>query len=287
MNTDELYTYILTAFEGKSFENIILKKNNSEYKNSFEDEYRDKIIEAMNTEEYSKVMNKLAKSFLTNLAKGTNSSKFTKKQCDDILDIYHKLVENIANRDLSYEKIALDHFTNVRNYINAYTSGEAQASATTEYSPEFVLSILDVEKSELNGKILDIGCGKNGALVKYLRNQNLEAYGIDMECEDSETLEQEDLLVKEYPSDMYNVIISNLTFTKHFNEANLEEQNDQECIEYAQAYMKILNSLKVGGKWHYVPAVTFIEELLPEDKFEVKNSFVNENVMKTTITKLK
>ena len=287
MNTDELYTYILTAFEGKSFENIILKKNNSEYKNSFEDEYRDKIIEAMNTEEYSKVMNKLAKSFLTNLAKGTNSSKFTKKQCDDILDIYHKLVENIANRDLSYEKIALDHFTNVRNYINAYTSGEAQASATTEYSPEFVLSILDVEKSELNGKILDIGCGKNGALVKYLRNQNVEAYGIDMECEDSETLEQEDWLVKEYPSDMYNVIISNLTFTKHFNEANLEEQNDQECIEYAQAYMKILNSLKVGGKWHYVPAVTFIEELLPEDKFEVKNSFVNENVMKTTITKLK
>lgn len=287
MNTDELYTYILTAFEGKSFENIILKKNNSEYKNSFEDEYRDKIIEAMNTEEYSKVMNKLAKSFLTNLAKGTNSSKFTKKQCDDILDIYHKLVENIANRDLSYEKIALDHFTNVRNYINAYTSGEAQKSATTEYSPEFVLSILDVEKSELNGKILDIGCGKNGALVKYLRNQNLEAYGIDMECEDSETLEQEDWLVKEYPSDMYNVIISNLTFTKHFNEANLEEQNDQECIEYAQAYMKILNSLKVGGKWHYVPAVTFIEELLPEDKFEVKNSFVNENVMKTTITKLK
>ena len=287
MNTDELYTYILTAFEGKSFENIILKKNNSEYKNSFEDEYRDKIIEAMNTEEYSKVMNKLAKSFLTNLAKGTNSSKFTKKQCDDILDIYHKLVENIANRDLSYEKIALEHFTNVRNYINAYTSGEAQKNATTEYSPEFVLSILDVEKSELNGKILDIGCGKNGALVKYLRNQNLEAYGIDMECEDSETLEQEDWLVKEYPSDMYNVIISNLTFTKHFNEANLEEQNDQECIEYAQAYMKILNSLKVGGKWHYVPAVTFIEELLPEDKFEVKNSFVNENVMKTTITKLK
>ena len=287
MNTDELYTYILTAFEGKSFENIILKKNNSEYKNSFEDEYRDKIIESMNTEEYSKVMNKLAKSFLTNLAKGTNSSKFTKKQCDDILDIYHKLVENIANRDLSYEKIALEHFTNVRNYINAYTSGEVQKSATTEYSPEFVLSILDVEKSELNGKILDIGCGKNGALVKYLRNQNLEAYGIDMECEDSETLEQEDWLVKEYPSDMYNVIISNLTFTKHFNEANLEEQNDQECIEYAQAYMKILNSLKVGGKWHYVPAVTFIEELLPEDKFEVKNSFVNENVMKTTITKLK
>ena len=51
--------------------------------------------------------------------------------------------------------------------------------------------------------------------------------------------------------------------------------------------MKILNSLKVGGKWHYVPAVTFIEELLPEDKFEVTNSFINENIMRTVIKKIK
>ena len=51
--------------------------------------------------------------------------------------------------------------------------------------------------------------------------------------------------------------------------------------------MKILHSLKVGGKWHYVPAVTFIEELLPEDEFEVVNSFVNDNVMRTEVKKLK
>ena len=85
----------------------------------------------------------------------------------------------------------------------------------------------------------------------------------------------------------YNLVTSNLTFTKKFNEANSEPNNDEECIEYAQSYMKILNSLKIGGKWHYVPSVTFIEELLPEDKFEVVNSFIDNNIMRTIIKRLK
>lgn len=122
MNTEELYTYILTFFEGKSFENLILNKNNTEYKETFENEYREKIIQAMNTDEYSKVMNKLSQSFLTNLAKGTNSNKFSKEDCNEILSIYHSLIENIGNSEMPYEKIALEHFTKVRNFINKFTS---------------------------------------------------------------------------------------------------------------------------------------------------------------------
>ena len=53
MNIEELYTYILTAFEGKSFENLILNKKNTEYKESFENDYREKIINEMNTEKYN------------------------------------------------------------------------------------------------------------------------------------------------------------------------------------------------------------------------------------------
>lgn len=289
MNTEELYTYILTFFEGKSFENLILNKNNTEYKETFEKEYREKIITAMNTDEYSKVMNKLSQSFLANLAKGTNSNKFTKKDCKDILEIYHSLIENIGDLDMPYEKIALEHFTKVRNFINSYTSrvDSEEEVAAAKYSPEFILEILDIKENELKGKSLDLGCGKNGELVQYLLDRGMDAYGIDMECEDSDRLEQEDWLTKEYPENEYDLITANLTFSKYFNEANSEEQNDQECFEYAQTYMKILNSLKVGGKWHYVPAVTFMEELLPEDKFEVTNSFVNENIMRTVIKRIK
>lgn len=289
MNTEELYTYILTFFEGKSFENLILNKNNTEYKETFENEYRKKIIQAMNTEEYTKVMNKLSQSFLTNLAKGTNSNKFSKEDCKEILDIYHRLIENIGNSEMPYEKIALEHFTKVRNFINKFTSqiDEEKEETTSKYSPEFILEILDINENELKGKSLDLGCGKKGELVEYLASKGVDAYGMDMECEDSDRLEQEDWLVKDYPEKEYDLITANLTFTKYFNEANTEEQNDQECFEYAQAYMKILNSLKIGGKWHYVPAVTFIEELLPEDKFEVTNSFVNESIMRTIIKRIK
>lgn len=287
MSTEEIYTYILTVFEGKSFENIILNKNNTEYKNSFENENRDKIIKEMNTSKYKEVMEKLARSFLKNIAKGTNSNKFTRDDCTKILEIYHKLILNISDRNMPYEKIALEHYTNVKNFINEYTSEATKTTDKSKYSPEFILDILNVNLNEVSGKSLDLGCGKKGELVEYLAKNGVDAYGIDMECEDTDRLEQEDWLQKEYPEKSYDLITSNLTFTKYFNDANAEEANDQECFEYAQTYMKILNSLKVGGKWHYVPAVTFIEELLPEDKFEVNNSFVDDNVMRTIIKRIK
>ncbi len=289
MNSEEIYTYILGAFEVKSFENIILNKSNKDNEQSFNDEYRNKIIETMNTDEYSNIITKLARSFMTNLVKGTQSNKFSKEDCNKILDIYQKLIENIANDKMNYEKIALEHFTNVRNFISEYTEniGKEEKENSSTYSPEFVLDILGIDKKDIHGSVLDIGCGKNGELVNYLVEQGIDAHGIDIECEDSSILEQEDWLLKEYPEENYDLITSNLTFTKKFNDANLEEQNDQECIEYATAFMKILNSLKIGGKWHYVPSVTFIEELLPEDKFEVKNTFIENNIMRTVIKRLK
>lgn len=286
MSVEELYTCILTIFEGKSFENLILNKKNTEYKEAFEKEYREKIINEMNTDKYTKVMDRLSRSFLSNLAKGTNGKKFTKEDCNTILEIYHKLIENISDFNKDYERIALEHFTKVRNFINDFTSREEETQSSS-YSPEFILDILDVKNDELTGKSLDIGCGKEGSLVNYLVSKGIDAYGIDMECEDTDRLEQEDWLIKDYPEMTYNLVTSNLTFTKKFNEANSEPNNDEECIEYAQSYMKILNSLKIGGKWHYVPSVTFIEELLPEDKFEVVNSFIDNNIMRTIIKRLK
>lgn len=287
MNTEELYSYILGAFEGKSFENIMLNKSNSDFKPSF-DEKREEIINKMNTDEYSKLIELLSKSFMSNIAKGTNSSSFSKDECDEILGIYHKLIENISNYDMDYEKIAIEHYINVKNFITEYTSENKESKEETSYSPETILKVLDIDISNMTGKALDIGCGRKGNFVKYLRENNIEAYGIDMNCDDSETLEQEDWLDKEYPENTYDLITSNLTFTKFFNNANIDVEADDECYEYAKAYMKILNSLKVGGKWHYVPAVPFMEELLPEDKFEVTNSFVHDGkIMRTLVKRIK
>ena len=152
MNTEEIYSYILTVFEGKSFENLILNKRNTEYKDLFENEYREKIINAMNTDEYTKVMNKLAKSFMTNLAKGAQTNRFTQKDCNEILDIYHKLIEDISNFDMSYEKIALEHFVRVRNFINDFTTKSDDDKEKLSYSPEFILKVLNVNLENIEGK---------------------------------------------------------------------------------------------------------------------------------------
>ena len=44
MDTEQLYTYILTAFEGKSFENLILNKRNTEHKKELKEEKLQKKI---------------------------------------------------------------------------------------------------------------------------------------------------------------------------------------------------------------------------------------------------
>ena len=84
-----------------------------------------------------------------------------------------------------------------------------------------------------------------------------------------------------------NYTLSLIALLSLSTSAQAKQWTLKECIEYALSYMKILNSLKVGGKWHYVPSVTFIEELLPEDKFEVKNSFINDNIMRTVVKRIK
>ena len=47
---------------------------------------------------------------------------------------------------MPYEKIALEHFTKVRNFINKFTSqiDEEKEETTSKYSPEFILEILDI-----------------------------------------------------------------------------------------------------------------------------------------------
>ena len=286
MTIEEIYTYILTAFEGKSFENIILNKENTDLKQSFDSEYREKMIEEFSTDKYTNIIEQLAKSCLSNISKGANGRKPTKKQCEEILIIYQELLQSVSDYSKSYEMIAIEHFNKIRGFIESFMNSNDEEHNQNGYSAELLLQVLGIKENELKGKALDIGCGKTGDFVKFLRNNNVDAYGIDIDCEDSDYLEQEDWLQKEYEENAYDLITAHLTFSKHFVNCNASEEDSEEHIEYAKAYMKILNSLKIGGKWHYVPAITFIEEFLPEDKYMVENNFVNRDIMRTIITKL-
>ena len=156
----------------------------------------------------------------------------------------------------------------------------------SDYSPEFKLKMLELDKNKINGKVLELGCGKDGSLVEFLRKIGIDAYGIDQMCDDTSFLVCDDLTTYEYEENKYDLIIAYMTFSKDFLKAHTDQTTD--FIDYAETFMKILNSLKVNGTFVYIPAIPFIEELLPEDKFLVHNSFLKDGeIMKTNIKRLK
>src|SRR5215211_6271348 len=58
--------------------------------------------------------------------------------------------------------------------------GEAPRDAVcARYSPPLQLGALDLSSEALPEPVLDVGCGSDAAMVRYLRQRGVEAYGID------------------------------------------------------------------------------------------------------------
>lgn len=288
MELDRIYMYIITNFEGARFQDILLNKEDSISVDKIPYE-REKIIDGLDDKLYNKLIEMLSKNFMEQFLKGDKSIKFSKHDTFHILKLYEKLIEEISNESLNEMQITKSHFNRVKKFIENIGKDECCSHETVEvvgYSPSFILNnILGIEESDIKGKVLDIGCGRDASVVKYLRSKNISAYGIDIDVEDSDFLEKEDWLEKDFGEMEYDIILSNLSFTKHFLKNHLSDEG--EYIEYAKAFMRILNSLKIGGKFYYVPSLEFIEEILPEDRFEVINEFIDDDNMRTIIKRLK
>lgn len=131
--------------------------------------------------------------------------------------------------------------------------------------------------------VLDIGCGINGLLVDYLKNQGIDVLGIDRFKFTISNLITADWLEYDYGKEKWGTIVSNLGFSNHFNHHNLRE--DGNYVGYGKTYMNILNALKFGGCFHYAPDLPFIEKYLDSKRFELKKYEINECDFKTTIIK--
>jgi hypothetical protein len=161
-----------------------------------------------------------------------------------------------------------------------------EAVACSEYSPDLQIEILQIDISQIIEPVLDIGCGIDGKLVKYFRENGIEAFGFDRFAEDSEFLKNIDWFEFDFGSAHWGTICSNLGFSNHFQHHNLRD--DGNFVDYAKIYMDILNSLKVGGSFHYAPGLPFIEKYLDKKKFGiVKMNFGKQGFQSVKITKLK
>jgi len=135
-----------------------------------------------------------------------------------------------------------------------------QPVACSEYPPHLQLQILHIDLSTIHQPVLDLGCGREMNLVNYLRDNGIEAYGIDRFDNENPYYIKSDWLEYNFEGDTWGSIISNLGFSNHFIHHNLRVDGNYRV--YAQKYMEILASLQVGGSFYYAPDLPFIEKHL-------------------------
>lgn len=218
---------------------------------------------------------------------------FDLKAKNNLRKIYSDLFENIQTKTNSVEEISEKHYKKLKSWLKEnnpfaekiYQNGDEKVSpvACSEYTPKLQIDILQIDIKHLIQPVLDIGCGINGHLVNYLKNQGIEVYGIDRFKFSTTNLITADWLEYDYGTEKWGTVVSNLGFSNHFHHHNLRE--DGNFIEYGKTYMNILNSLKVGGCFHYAPDLPFIEKYLDNKQFDLRKYEINEYDFKTTIIK--
>jgi len=214
---------------------------------------------------------------------------FVKQNRKELRDIYIDLFSRIRNPETSQELTAKFHYENLKKWLlkanpfaeTIYTPKDelVEPVACHEYSAELQLGILQIDINKTDSPFLDIGCGTQGSLIKYLRRCGIEAYGIDRFAEDTPYLTCQNWFEFEYGKNKWGTITSNLGFSNHFNHHHL--RNDGQFIEYAKTYMDILNSLKIGGSFHYAPSLPFIERFLDKNKYKLETQIINNNKVKS------
>jgi hypothetical protein len=130
-----------------------------------------------------------------------------------------------------------------------------------EYSVSTQLHTLGIGTiSSLSEPILDVGCGKEYHLVKYLRSMGFDAYGIDRDVIPDEGVSRSSWMDCVLRPAYWGTIISHLGFSNHFIHHNLKATTDH--LMYAKKYVELLKSIKVTGKFYYAPDLPFIEAYL-------------------------
>ena len=250
-------------------------------------------INSLNQENEQLLINYATEKSMEEFCRVNQYYSIDTKSKSALREIYYSLFTNIKERNGTTEEIAKTHYENLKKWLKEsnpfaemiYTNADEKINpvACSEYSPELQIDILQLDTKELIQPILDIGCGSKAKLVNYLREAGIEAYGIDRYKFSDSFLLTSDWLENDYGKEKWGTIISNLGFSNHFTHHNLREDGNYE--EYGKTYMKILNSLKIGGSFHYAPDLPFIENYLNQDQFILNKQNIQGYAFSASIVK--
>lgn len=212
-------------------------------------------------------------------------------------EIRQMLAESRSEPEISVRLswLVKEHFQNLRTNISSFfdptTGADTQSNVIlqkvvcAEYTPEMQLEILGVQPDALLQPVLDLGCGKSGKLVQYLRQNGIQATGVDRVVDSSLNLIQADWLGYPMVPDDWGTVISHMAFTNHFLFHHLYRHGSIE--HYARQYMSILKSLKKQGSFYYAPGLPFIEAYLPQETYQVTPKQIVDHLYACKVTNLR
>jgi hypothetical protein len=216
---------------------------------------------------------------------------FNSQSKKDLRTIYCDLFSVIKANRQPIDEISGHHYKNLKNWLSKtnpfaekiYSSNTLAIKPVpcSEYSAKLQCNILKIET--FMEPVLDIGCGRHANLVKHLDSLDIKAFGIDRFAVDKENIFNSDWLEFDFGVGKWGTIVSNLGFSNHFIHHHMRDDGD--FMAYAKKYMEILNSLKVGGAFHYAPDVPFVELFLDNKKFQVDKHEISGFDIKTTVVR--
>jgi hypothetical protein len=219
----------------------------------------------------------------------------SKQNLEEVKKIYRDTWESIKKKD-SVEKILYtEHYPKLSAWLSGIYPEEfhypmrnqklINKIVCKEYTPELQLNILSLLVSEITEPFLDIGCGENANLVNYLRENSKEAFGFDRIIKlENKYLQRSDWFDYEYGKQKWGTIISNMALSNNFiYTANYKMES---LDEYKKLYLRILDSLLLGGIFIYAPSFKKYEEELDLEKYKVKNIPASKELYLTKIEKI-
>lgn len=216
---------------------------------------------------------------------------FSNQAVEELRQLYKNLFSEIRKSNQTIKSISDAHYENLKNWLaktnpfaeKIHVSDEdtIEAVACSEYSDSFQLNVLRIDTTALMQPLLDIGCGKDYSLVKHLRKNGIDAYGVDRFPSTDVSIVESDWLLFDYGVNKWGAITSHLGFSNHFRHHHFRQ--DGSFIEYAKTYMQILASLKIGGCFHYAPDLPFIEQFLDAESFNVSRMKTGDSEFQSVI----
>ena len=252
-------------------------------------------IRNMDVESEKEMIDFLTDEALQEFCRVNQYFSFNSESVKELKAIYSGLNQRIRGLNTNagqseLDTISQDHYSRLCDWLvhtNAFAgkmySGDQEYAvpvACSEYPADLQFNILNINLKDLLEPVLDIGCGRELNVVNYLRDNGIEAYGIDRFDNENPFYSKTDWLEYDFGTEKWGSLISNLGFSNHFIHHN--QRADGNYREYAQKYMEILSSLKTGGSFYYAPDLPFIEKHLDSSKYLYTGNIIEGYVYKSS-----